>query len=242
MDKTLIVGDIHGDYRNMLNLLQKVGATTGDKYATERAEGWRLIQIGDLVHCGKPRGKDFPGVDDVLCLEYGLELFDDLLIGNHELPFLYPRSQFEAFHGSLRYGEILNKLYENRQRFTPATAAHGYLVTHAGWAYNSDKERPAEEHAEVLCDRFYERVDTTRPVPVFDAIGHMRGGFGDHGGIFWCDWSELKSNIPQIVGHSPGKEVRQKGQHWCVDVGAALSKRVCGLLHDGEKWEPVYFP
>jgi hypothetical protein len=47
--------------------------------------------------------------------------------------------------------------------------------------------------------------------PAFVA-GIERGGPAKSGGILWCDWQAFETirDIRQIVGHTPGHEVRYK--------------------------------
>jgi hypothetical protein len=60
----LIVGDLHGDWRNRRGLLGAVGALED---AGNRREGWWLAPVGDLIHGGHhaagdalPRGGSLP--------------------------------------------------------------------------------------------------------------------------------------------------------------------------------------
>jgi hypothetical protein len=68
------------------------------------------------------------------------------------------------------------------------------------------------------------------------------------GGIFWLDWHELQAaqssnRLRQIVGHTPlPRGPQQAGDRlWCIDVGAALSGKVCAVLREGAdgEWQPI---
>jgi len=67
--------------------------------------------------------------------------------------------------------------------------------------------------------------------PAFVA-GMERGGPAKSGGILWCDWQSFEpiTGIRQIVGHTPGHEVRYKKGDVCLDTHL----HHYGLLEDGE--------
>jgi hypothetical protein len=133
-------------------------------------------------------------------------------------------------------------------RFTVATAVDGRLVAHAGLhpviAAEGGIGGAGAAQAATLVDRFARRLSGGGYDPAFDAVGRARGGREPLGGIFWLDWRDLagEGGVPQIVGHTPqrGTPVRS-GEHWCADVGAALSGLVCGLVQDrdGDSWHPL---
>jgi hypothetical protein len=237
---TLIVGDLHGDWRGLRALLRQAGAIDPEG---RRAAGWRLVQLGDIIHGGH-------GVtdDDARCLADGLAWFDTILVGNHELPYLWPQGGFALFAGMtppLPETLVLLARARDEGRFAVATAIDGRLVTHAGLhpalAAEAGIEGDAEAQAAALEEEFARRLTGFGYRPVFDAVGRARGGGEALGGIFWLDWRDLagEAGVPQIVGHTPqrGMPVRA-GEHWCVDVGAALSGLVCGLVRDtdGDEW------
>jgi hypothetical protein len=62
--------------------------------------------------------------------------------------------------------------------------------------------------------------------------GVERGGPARYGGILWCDWNAFEpiKDLPQIVGHTPGREVRYKGNSICLDTHL----HHYGLLENGE--------
>ncbi len=236
--RRLIVGDLHGDWPNLLRLLQQVGAITESR---ERVPGWWLAQLGDLLHGGQP------SADDERCLAEGLRLFDVLLLGNHELPHAYGGAGFPSFLGR---GPLLPAALDAfavaivAGRFQVATAVDGWLLTHAGVhpTFQEQLALPADAATwvKVLTERFAQRLRRGDPDPIFDAVGHARGGAELLGGLFWLDWRDLRqaeasNRVPQIVGHTPRPSGPEHAGDslWCVDVGAALSGKVCALLRNG---------
>ena len=85
--RTVIIGDIHGCYTELMNLLEKI------QYSPEND---RLISVGDLVHKG-------PKSHKVLQFSYENKL--EVIMGNHDRRFL------RALKGELRmYREAENIL------------------------------------------------------------------------------------------------------------------------------------
>lgn len=254
---TLVIGDLHGDHQGLVALLRAAGAVDA---TLTRQPGWQLIQLGDCVHGG---AHTRPA--DQACLELALALCDAILIGNHELPLIWPEARFPGWTGMAppapaTLGALLAAAA--RGKLVPAVALDGWLLTHAGLhplhraglVGAGVDPRDAAWLAAVLTRLFRERVATGQPHPLFDAVGPARGGQADAPGIFWCDWSELTADWPasrpvapppplrQIVGHTPQPHrPKRRGDHWCVDVGAARSGKVAGLVRaaPGAPWRPL---
>jgi hypothetical protein len=250
--RTIVIGDLHGDWRGLLAILRATGAIDAHE---RRLPGTRVIQLGDLIHGGGPRRAPRAGVDDWSCAAAGLRLCDTVLIGHHELPLLWPEAGFPPWEGQRPLGfpvrDALLDAYA-RGALVPATSVGDWLLTHAGLhpAHGGQAALDGPGAAALLRERFARRIARPlmrRYVACFDDVGVARGGRADVGGIFWCDWRELTaagvaSPIPQIVGHTPqGDAPRRHGNLWGVDVGAALSGRACALVSDddGATWEPV---
>lgn len=249
---TLVIGDLHGDHAGLLALLRESGAVDSND---QRRDGWRIIQLGDCIHGGMPRHPERPGVDDARCLTLALNYCHKILIGNHELPHVWPDAGFPTFGGQRAIPEKMRaKLlaaYDTGQ-LVAATQVDEWLLTHAGLhpVVNRFPGWEASKVARAIRYAFTMRLDRNRAIDhldnLIDGVSLMRGGRNAFGGIFWCDWRELTavgvtSPIPQIVGHTPqGTAPRQHGNLWGCDVGAALSGLVCGLVRrDGEDWAPL---
>lgn len=247
--KTIVIGDCHGDWKGLLAILR---ATGGIDAENRRLPGTTVIQLGDLIHGGDPRGAPRDGVDDELCAALALGLCDTILIGNHELPHLWPDAGFPTFGGQRPIAPVLRDALLSAYRdgkLVPAYAHERWLLTHAGTTNTYINEcRDAADAAERLCVFFRRRLENRQHRALFDAVGPARGGHDLHGGIFWSDWSELALwstpdlLLPQIFGHTPQPEGWSRhGDSWCVDAGAALSGRVSAIVQDeaGAEWRPV---
>lgn len=242
--KIIVIGDLHGDHAGLLAILRATGAIdAGDR----RLPDTRVIQLGDLIHGGVPRA----GVDDETCAMLGMRLCDTVLIGNHELPHVWPDAGFPTFGGQRPLAPSLRVLLHEawlRGQLVPATSVGDWLLTHAGVFPGElhGYDTPTQVVA-WLCRSFRHRLESGWPDALFDAVGKRRLGSDFYGGIFWLDWQELigcavVNPIKQIVGHTPqGDAPRFAGYVWGVDVGAALSGKVCAIVteDDGATWVPV---
>lgn len=262
MTRHLIISDLHGDWQGLEAICRAAGVTDA---ADHRLPDTHVVQLGDLIHGGDPRHEPRDGVSDFLCARRALELgLDVILIGNHELPLLSPSHGFPRWNGMRPLDESLYMaLQDLLDRYRPAVAVGGWLLTHAGLAVEllTPEQRRAVAHqtpadvADWLCDDFKARLLRREAAPspysnpLFDAVGPARAGRGSGypvGGIFWCDWEELQHTLdssafpfPQIVGHTPqlyngNHGFGVNGDSWCVDAGAALSGAVAGLVCDGD--------
>jgi hypothetical protein len=242
-ERRVIVGDTHGDHANLRRLLEAAGVV--DPAGRRLPDVW-CCHIGDVIHGGH-------GVQaaDTACLTLALDACDCLVLGNHETPYTHRIGGFHGMNKRLECASLLERSVDDG-RSTPATSVDGFLVVHGGLhprlapAIDGD----AEHIAATLRAAFERRVAGGARDPLFDSIGRARGGHDAHGGIFWCDWGELMradrkhpSPVPQIVGHTPRHRVQRTadGRFWCVDLGAALSGSLGGLIRDpgDDDWHPV---
>lgn len=248
-DVRVVIGDIHSDLESLLALLRHVGAVDA---SGARTPGFFLVCVGDLLHLGHDSR-----ADDRAVAEYCRGLFDVLLCGNHELLLAYglEAGRFAACHHST-FPETQHILrgWARRGQLQPACAVDDWLVTHAGvhpeWMRTLPAGKTAAQLARIINRRWASRLSSKVTDPLFDSVGPLRGGARAPGGLFWCDHREHLTcapgadPVPQIYGHTPqadGPQHDPDRRLWCVDVGAALSGRACGLVKHGAggDWEPV---
>jgi len=86
------------------------------------------------------------------------------------------------------------------------------------------------------CDQAMQNARRHVVDPLLGA-GMDRDGPQPFGGPLWMDWSSLTPipGINQVVGHTPGRDVREKmkrrSRNYCLDVG---NSSVAALLVDGK--------
>ena len=222
--RTLIIPDLH--------------------HHTDRADHWLTTQGHDRVVFLGDYFDDYG--DDVrdarrtaMWLRDRIEKTDDIfLLGNHDVAYMYPRAPelyCPGFTASKArgIGEILRP--EHWQRLRLAHAEQGWLLSHAGFHPVWLKE-PTVKWVLRRCNKVMQQAKRG----VFDPIlgtGEDRGGPQLFGGPLWMDWDSLvpMAGISQIVGHTPGGEVREKhtteSRNFCLDVKNAS---VAAILSNGK--------
>lgn len=223
-DSVLVVSDVHAQVDRLHAMLLAVGEV--DDEGRRRREGSRLVQIGDLVD-----GRD---VNDEAALAYGLEVFDEIIVGNHEAAFLGGKTfggqqvkpaLTQALRRACRAGSIRG-----------ASEAHGFVLVHGGAHPAHYPQLTAAEVAAAVdeaWERMFWRSDASSSL--FDHTAHGgRGGSSVAGGALWCDWEQLAvehAPVPQICGHSPRGRVERSvdGQAIAIDLAGARLGVACVL-------------
>jgi hypothetical protein len=117
-----------------------------------------------------------------------------------------------------------------------AAVAHGYLLSHAGvarrlwpWGVSASPEVQTETFLRETDRAWAAWLARGEEGPLF-AAGPARGGRGAPvGGPLWLDWDhEFVDDLPlpQIVGHTRGRQPRRKDRSWCIDA----AQTTVGLL------------
>ena len=224
--RTLIIPDLH--------------------HHTDHADHWLTTQRHDRVVFLGDYFDDFG--DDVndarrtaMWLRDRMEKSDDiLLLGNHDVSYMFTRNPQLYCPGftpakARGIGEILRP--EHWKRFRLAYVEQGWLMSHSGFHPVWIKE-PTVERILRRCDLAMQRAKRLVVDPILGA-GEDRGGLQRIGGPLWMDWDNLIpiSGINQIVGHTPGDDVRKRttsdSRNYCLDVrnGSVAAILVNGKLH-----------
>ena len=155
------------------------------------------------------------------------------LIGNHDAHYRW-RGNFlcsgYVYAKAIAIEQILTR--EDWAKFHVFYEQDGWVLSHAGFHKSVlpnmkwDRKKMHEAALTAL-----EMANMGKIHNLFQA-GAARGGYRDRGGCIWLDWNmEFKpvEGLQQIVGHTPGKVPRQKGNNWCLDT-----QRHVGILRDGK--------
>lgn len=206
-----IVSDIHGRIEELEEALTTNGIIkNGKRHTTEPV--W---QIGDLINAVQS------SVDlDLECLAIVPEWIDNVIVGNHEMPYFDPANTFAGFYRHSEIGYVMDQMMD-AGLFHPYMDWCGTLVTHAGITQSQLNFGTGTTVEEVQAKLEKEWEAKNYPHALFSDVGRIRYGPNEYGGILWCDFDEefIPCDFPQIVGHTPG-HLRMKGNSLCIDTGA----------------------
>lgn len=159
-----------------------------------------------------------------------LDPANTFLYGNHDIPYAFPQSRRLLCSGfTLEKCRVLAPYMEKiRAKFILSIEVEGWLCSHAGFHPDYAQNIPAQCAAALKILR-----DDPTAAPFLLRAGWSRGGDQEWGGCTWLDWNDEFQPVPgikQLVGHTQGHEVRQKGDNYCLDT--RLSN--FGIIEDGE--------
>ena len=227
--EVLIIPDVHGRdfWKNPVNDLQY------DK----------AIFLGDYVDHYEGESN---AAHDILILEDIIKLKKSdpdkyiLLLGNHDLPYIWPDSYGKALgsywcrHNSFNHDEIHDLFVDNLDLFTFAWECDNMvygkvLFTHAG-VTNIYKDVCGLSALKI--NKFFK--DKTGDIPNvvgLASVSHYRGGYQDTGSIVWADIREHIYNpveeVFQIFGHTYSKKEIITANFAMLDTG-----KDCWMLTD----------
>lgn len=199
-EKTVVVGDTHGNHDLLMLVLKAAGAV--DEQGQRNSEVKRLVHIGDLIDGRNPEG-------DLQCLQTGEKLFDELLIGNHEAAYM-GGTIFAGAEAIDPESQVLLNRLEREGKLVAATHLESWLLVHGGAPSEVLQHLDAKEArgiASALTEKWRFGDEITK-AQLFNNVSASRQGIAPYSGILWCDFRELireeeQLEIPQVVGHTP---------------------------------------
>lgn len=207
--KTLVIPDVH----------ENVWAIKALEDEINKAE--RIVFLGDFFDTFNPDKK----VAEMIALVKSL-LLDErctVLLGNHDCHYYFPNHAFccSGYRPATREAVQAQITKDEIRKIRIWTKVGPYVVSHAGFHEDTLPMMKEEIHKEAM----ELGIAGTRVHPLF-AAGRARGGPAKVGGPTWCDWNhefEPIEGLPQIVGHTVGRVVRQAGvgddlPSYCLDT------------------------
>lgn len=240
----IILGDTHGNLDALKRTLRAHNVIDHDD---NKNPNWWVGHVGDLCNMA-PFGQIYRGFvsQDFETLEFGLEVIDELAVGNHELYFTHggPMNSVGDWSGRAMFHELeeglLNLMSQatlTGHHFIAAFEVDGMLVSHAGvsqwepWMGDDPKEI-----ADILTETLVDIV--TASPPSHDTRWHRVLGLprkmsdynAVNSSIFWArpesefglgDW-DGPAPFTQVVGHTPefnNPRFDEKLNTWFLDNG-----------------------
>ena len=217
--RTLIIGDIHGCYKELKQLLKALNYSPAQD---------RLISLGDLIHKG-------PSSEKVIHFFYDNDL--EVIMGNHEWHLL------EALRGNCKmYPEaekILKKLKIKKKDLRNWLEKLPYFIESEDFVAVHGSLDPSKKHFQKTdpMDMISGRYFDTRSQKILCNSKNPPKEVKP--------WYEVypPEKVDQryvISGHWAGKEIRQKGKFYCIDTGCCYGGKLsCFTLPEAKVYQVI---
>ena len=210
--KTLVVPDVH----------ERVWALKA--LENEINEAKRVVMLGDFFDTFHPEKHVLE-----MCAFVKAAIRDErftVLIGNHDCHYYFPNMAF-ACSGFSHVTKLIvqdNITPDEIRKMRIWTKVGPYTVSHAGFCEATLPLKQETLHKEAI----EQGLSGKRVHELFQA-GRARGGPAPVGGPVWLDWNnefEHVAKLPQIVGHTQGRDVRKAGSDeefdsYCLDTASS---------------------
>ncbi len=215
-----IIGDIHGCFDELCELLVSLGYEVTDNFSVIHPEGRRAIFLGDLCDRG-PKNKD------VLRLVMNMVESNNAMCvpGNHDIKLLKKLrgGNVNVAHGLANtleeLAEASEEFVENVKKFLFSLVSHYVLdngklvVAHAG----------LKEH---LQGRGSSRVRD------FCLYGETTGETDEYGLPVRFNWAnEYRGKAMVVYGHTPQVDVQSINNTWCIDTGCVFGGKLTAMRY-----------
>lgn len=215
---TLVIPDVHERIEKLEHILRLYGTDAKQVvYLGDFFDSW------DGVTAATQQTADF-----LKARAQYWNLFNLVLLGNHDLQYMYPKLKELRCTGydANRQWLIDQTLQPRDWKTLDTRLTHRvgkWLLSHAGFSAGTyaDLRDAGEAYTLASLNTFH------RSTPLVRA-GRARGGTEITGGCTWLDWNrefEPLANVWQLVGHSEGESVRRRDNeeinsyNICLDTG-----------------------
>lgn len=226
------IGDIHGCYDELMDLIAKAKEHGFDPYSNPED---KFVFLGDFIDRGPFNDKTLEFVCDSVVAGIALSV-----IGNHEEKFrrFLKGNDIKLKNGietTVNQVDARNDALELRKKaFEVLSTLSHYLVLDDGklvCVHAGIQDRMLTWEAD---DKFMKR---------FTIYGEITGETDEHGFPVRLDWTmkrEVKEDSPLIVyGHMPQKEVYENNKTINIDCGCVFGNKLVGLLYPDMKYIEV---
>lgn len=215
-----IIGDIHGCYEELVELLAKLEYKVVDDFEVTPPEGRRAIFLGDLVD----RGPDSPSVLK-LVMRMVREGKAFCVPGNHDAKLLRALSgaQVKVSHG---LGETLEQLEKESVEFKAELVSFldslvGHYVLNGGDLVVAHAGMRAEYQGR-----------TSARIREFALYGETTGETDEFGLPVRFNWAaEYRGSAMVVYGHTPVPEAEWLNRTICLDTGCVFGGKLTALRY-----------
>ncbi len=210
-----IIGDVHGCFDELTELLQKLGYEPDEDRVYRHDGGRRAVFLGDLCDRG-------PKNVDVLRLVMNMVRAGTAFCipGNHDdkLKRYLKRSHVQISHG---LEKTVRELEQEDQSFLDKVQTFlENLVSH----YIFDDGKLVVSHAGIK-DEYIGRVSGR--IRSFCLYGDTTGETDQSGFPVRADWaSDYRGKAMVVYGHTPQEEVRAVNRTYCIDTGCVFGGKL----------------
>ncbi|MDH4127213.1 MAG: polynucleotide kinase-phosphatase [Spirochaetota bacterium] len=218
-----IVGDIHGCFDELYELLLKLGykiTFSNNEYRTEHKDNRKIIFLGDLVDRG-------PKIAEVMRFVMDLVKSDDALCvpGNHDIKLVRKLKDKDAKTG-FGVAESINQLEKEGINFTKkVTTFLDSLVSH----YVLDNGKLIVAHAGMK-EEYQGRGSSI--VREFALFGESTGEIDEYGLTSRYDWAkDYKGKAIVVYGHTPVAQAEWVNNTINIDTGCVFGGILTALRY-----------
>jgi len=223
-----IIGDVHGCFDELLELLSKLGyAVTKEAdrninygYTVQHSEGRKALFVGDLVDRG-------PASNEVLRLVMSMVKNDQGLcvLGNHDDKL---KRKLSGKNVQIKHGlqETLDQLANEPEEFIDEVKAFlNGLITH----YILDEGKLCIAHAGLREDM---QGRTSGAVRAFAMYGETTGEIDEFGLPIRYNWArDYKGKALVVYGHTPVHEATLLNNTYDLDTGCVFGGKLSALQY-----------